>query len=263
MIGSSSTGSACSSASRIACDAGQLEGDLGGVHGVVGAVEQPHAHVLDGIAGEHAGVHRLAHAFLDGGDERARDHAALDLVDELELVASAVVGRLAERLDLDVAVAELAAPAGLLLVAAVRLRAAADRLLVGHARRLQRDLDAEALAQAVDDHLDVHLREAGDDLLAGLLVAVQVDRRILLLQAAQRGEHLLLVAPALGLDRERHHRRGQLQRGHLDRLVARGEPVPGAGLLELGDGADVAGPELLRRARPPCRRTPAAGRCAP
>ena len=94
------------------------------------------------------------------------------------------------------AVAELPAPAGLLLVAAVARGAAADRLLVGHARRLQRHLDAEALAQAVDDHFDVHLREAGHDLLAGLRVAVQVDRRVLLLQAAQRGQHLLLVAAA-------------------------------------------------------------------
>ncbi len=141
--------------------------------------------------------------------------------------------------------------------------AAADRLLVGHARRLQRDLDAEALAQPVDDHLDVHLREPGDDLLAGLLVAVQVDRRVLLLQAPQRGEHLVLVAPALGLDRERHHRRGQLQARHLDRLVARRQPVAGARLLELGDRADVAGPELLHVLAPPCRRTRRAGRSAP
>ena len=32
---------------------------------------------------------------------------------------------------------------------------------------------------------------------------------------------------------------------HLDRLVAVGEPVAGARLLELGDGADVAGAELV------------------
>jgi hypothetical protein len=44
-----------------------------------------------------------------------RDHAALDRVDELE-------ARPRERLDLDVAVAELAAAAGLLLVAPVGLR---------------------------------------------------------------------------------------------------------------------------------------------
>ena len=33
--------------------------------------------------------------------------------------------------------------------------------------------------------------------------------------------------------------------GIVDRLVARGEPVAGPGLLELGDGADVAGAELV------------------
>ena len=206
---------------------------------MVGAVEQPHAHALDRIAGEHARLHRLAHALLDRRDERARDHAALDLVDELEALADR------QRLDLDVAVAELTATARLLLVAPVRARATADRLLVGHARRLERDLDAEAIAKPVDDHFDVHLGEPGHDLLAGLLVAMQVDRRVLLLQATQRGEHLLLVAPALRLDRERHHRRGQLQARHLDRLVARRKPVARAGLLELGHRADVAGPELL------------------
>ena len=91
-----------------------------------------------------------------------------------------------ERLDLDVAVAELAATAGLLLVAAVRLGGPADRLLVGHARRLQVDLGAEPGLEPIDDHLDVDLREPGDDLLAGLRIAMQVDRRVLLLQAAQR-----------------------------------------------------------------------------
>ncbi len=32
----------------------ELESDLGGVDGVVRAVEQAHAHALDGVAGEHA-----------------------------------------------------------------------------------------------------------------------------------------------------------------------------------------------------------------
>ena len=66
------------------------------------------------------------------------------------------------------------------------LARAADRLLVGDARRHQLDLGAEARLQPVDDHLDVDLRQAGDDLLARLLVAVQVDRRVLLLQPPQR-----------------------------------------------------------------------------
>ena len=171
---------------------------------MVGAVVEPHADVLDRVAGDDALLHRLFHALLDRRDEPGRDHAALDRVDELEWAGGIIW---LERLDLDVAVAELAAAAGLLLVAAVRLGRAADRLLVGHPRRLERHLGAEPLLEALDDHLDVDLREPGDDLLAGLRVAVQVDRRILLLQAPQRGEHLVLVALALGLDRERHHRR--------------------------------------------------------
>ena len=81
-----------------------------------GAVEEPHAHALDRVAGDGALLHRLEHALLDRGDEAVRDHAALDRVDELELAAG-------QRLDLDVAVAELAAAAGLLLVAAVGLGA--------------------------------------------------------------------------------------------------------------------------------------------
>ena len=48
------------------------------------AVEQRDPHVLDRIAGDGAGAHRLAHALLDRRDEAARDHAALDRVHELE-----------------------------------------------------------------------------------------------------------------------------------------------------------------------------------
>ena len=53
--------------------------------------------------------------FSTGGNELARDRAAEDLVDELEVAAAR------QRLHRDLAVAELAVAAGLLLVAAVRL----------------------------------------------------------------------------------------------------------------------------------------------
>ena len=161
-------------------------------------------------------------------------------------LSNSKLGAVGQRLDLDVAVAELPAPAGLLLVAPVRLGRPADRLLIGDARRLEGDLGPEARLQPVDHDLDVDLRQPGDDLVAGLRVAVQVDRRVLLLQAAQRGEDLVLVALGLGLDREGHDRLGQRQRGHRDRLVAGGQPIAGARLLELGHGADVARPEGVR-----------------
>ena len=85
------------------------------------------------------------------------------------------------------AVGELAAAARLLLVAGVGLGGLADRLHVGHLRRLQRDLGPEALLHPLDDDLDVDLGQPGDDLLARLRVAVDVERRVLLAQPADRG----------------------------------------------------------------------------
>src|SRR5207237_5779271 len=131
---------------------------------------------------------RVEHALLDRWDDPRGDHPALDRVDELE------AGPRLERLDLDMAVAELAPPAGLLLMATVGLGRLANRLLIWNAGRLQVHLGAEARLQSLDDNLDVHLGETGDDLLAGLRVAVQVDRGVLFLEPAQGGEDLILVA---------------------------------------------------------------------
>ena len=80
------------------------------------AVDEPHPHALDRVAGDGAVRHRLLDPLLDRRDEAAGDRGALDLVDELE--PDAVLGRL----DLDLAVGELAAPARLLLVAGVGAR---------------------------------------------------------------------------------------------------------------------------------------------
>ncbi len=169
----------------------------------------------------------------------------------------------AQRLDLDVAVAELAAAAGLLLVAALRLGRALDRLPVGHARRLQVHLGAEAVLHAVDDHLDVDLREAGDDLLAGLRVAVEVDRRVLLLEAAQRLPIFSSSPFAFGLDRERHHRprhRGQLRAGS----SASWRPARRRSASPSASRRRRCRPARTRRRGPsPCPAARAAGRCAP
>jgi len=131
---------------------------------VVAAVDERHAHALHGRAGKVAVLEGFLDSLVDGGAESLRDDAADDLVDEL--VADAFL----DGLDLDVAVAELAAAAGLLLVAAVRTRPALDRLDVWHARLVQLHLDAEAALRALDGDLDVHLAHAGEQLLPGLRV---------------------------------------------------------------------------------------------
>src|SRR5439155_1326441 len=54
------------------------------VHLVVAAVEELHLQVDHRISGEHAALHRLLDTLADGRDIFLGDHAALDLVDELE-----------------------------------------------------------------------------------------------------------------------------------------------------------------------------------
>ena len=147
---------------------------------MVGAVDEEDADALHRRAGELAVVHRLLDPLVDGRPEALRDHAADDLVHEL--VADVAL----DRLDHDRAVAELAASAGLLLVARVRARLLADRLEIGHARLVQLDVDAEAALRALERDLDVHLAHPGEDLLPGLLVAAQAQRRILLGEPADR-----------------------------------------------------------------------------
>ena len=172
----------------------------------------------------------------------------------LILLTNSRPGAVLAGLDLDLAVGELAAAAGLLLVAGVGRGGLADRLLVGDPRRVQLDLGAEAALHPLDQHLDVDLGQAGDDLLAGLRVAVDVEGRVLLAQPPHRRRRLLLVALRLRLVGERHHRRGQVERRGSEIsswLVA--EDVAGPRLLQLRDRADVAGAELGRPASAPCR----------
>src|SRR5262249_4110190 len=143
--------------------AGDLERHLRGVDGVVRAVDELDTHALHGRAGELPAVHRLLDALVHRRTEPLRDDAADDLVDELVL-------RLRGRRDDDVAVAELPAAPGLLLVAAMRARLLADRLAVRDARRMELDVDAEAPLRALERDLDVHLAHAREDLLPGLRV---------------------------------------------------------------------------------------------
>ena len=63
---------------------------------------------------------------------------------------------------------------------------------------MELDLGPEPALHPVDDHLDVNLCQPRDDLLARLRVAVDVERRVLLLEAADRRGGLLLVALGLG-----------------------------------------------------------------
>ena len=110
---------------------------------------------------------------------------------------------------------------------------------------MQLDLDAEAALKPLDRDLDVDLAHAGEQLLARLRVATEDERRVLLGQPAQRRADLLLVAFRLRRHREAHQRLGKPDLGQLDRVLRVEQQVARHRLLQLRDGADVAGPELV------------------
>ena len=124
---------------------------------------------------------------------KLRGHgAAEDLVDELEAAAAR------EGLDAEPGVAVLAAAARLLLVLALHLGAPLDRLLVGDARRQQRDVDVVLALHALHHHLDVELAHAGDQQLLGLGIEVVVDGGVLLGDAGSAVEILSSSPRVLG-----------------------------------------------------------------
>src|SRR4029078_358357 len=108
--------------------AGDLERHLGRGAGGGRAVDERHPDALYWRARELPVMHRLLDALVHRWAEALWDDTTDDLVDELVLDLGC--GR-----DHDVAVAELAATAGLFLVAPVCARLAADRLAVPHSRR--------------------------------------------------------------------------------------------------------------------------------
>src|SRR6185436_3124796 len=158
---------------------------------------------------------RVLDTFLDRRDELTRNGSAEDVVNELELAAAR------QRLELHLAVAELSMAAGLLLVAAVSLGRSGDGFPVRNPRQLEVHFDAEAALQLCDGDLDVRLTLAGNEQFLGLRIARVVDRRVFFLQPVKRSADLLLVAPALRLDRVRDDRLRKLGAGERkrDRLV--------------------------------------------
>ena len=89
MTGSSSCGLARRAASLNAIEPAILNAISELVDVVVRAEREAGPHVDERVAGEHAALHRLLDAGVDRGDVLARDHAALDLVDELVAAAGA------------------------------------------------------------------------------------------------------------------------------------------------------------------------------
>src|SRR3954451_1659534 len=216
---------------------GDLEGELGRVDLVVGAVGQRHLDVHHRVAGQHAELRGLLAAGVHRRDVLPRDPAAGHL--GLELVAAAVA---AGGLEFEEPPAVVAGAAGLLLVGVLDLLdLAGNRLAVGDLRPADVRLDLELAAHPVDQHLQVQFAHSGDDRLPGLLVGPDLEGRVLLGEPLDRGAQLLLVTLGLRLDGHVDHRRREGHRLEHDRLVLRGQRVAGGGVLQAHHRDDLAG----------------------
>ena len=162
-----------------------------------------------------------------------------DLV--LEDVARARLAGIQANLDLG----ELTAAAGLLRVAHLPVGRTRQRFLVSDLRSARRRFDVELALQPVDDDLEVKLAHAGDDDLAGLLIGLHAERRILRHQLLQADAELLLVGLRLRLDGERDHRFREVHRLEHDRLLLVADRVAGRDRLQPDRRGDVAGVDFL------------------
>ena len=124
-------------------------------------------------------------------------------------------------------------------------------------------LDAEAPLQLGDRHLDVQLALAGEQQLLGLRVARVADASDLPPAAGASRVLILSSSPRLfGSIAYADHRLRELDRREPDRDGLVAEHVVRERVLQLGDGAEIAGLDLRARASASCPGAAADGRGA-
>ena len=203
------------------------------------AIDDGDLDVDDRILGQHALLHGVLDAALDGGQVGTRDGRAAQLVLKDEPAARG------KGLHLDLDVGELAVTAGLLDQAPDAVHGPGDRLAVGHLWRADVGLNLELALEPVDDDLEVQLAHAGEHGLAGLYVLAHAQGRILLYEAVQRCAYPGLVAARGRRDGQLDHRRREGDALEHDGAGRIGEGLSGRGDVEAQHGADVTGPDLF------------------
>ena len=204
---------------------------------MIRAVVHRDANTRERIAGNDTVLHGLLDALVHGGDERARDAAAHDLVHKLVAVTRAVGPN--ERLHTQPAVAVLTGTTGLLLVAALGARRAANGLAIRNTNRHALGGNLGTVLQTVEQHRNLRLAHRGDNRLASLLVAVDAHGRIGLAGLLDKRVELLFVAAILGLNGDAVLRVGELKRRSLD-LAGNRERIARLG-RQFGRHDDIAG----------------------
>src|SRR5215213_8400062 len=140
------------------------ESEFGAVDAVIASVDEADGDV-DDVEAERALTHRFAHAILDRWDPLLRDGPAVNLLLEMKAFPAA------QRTDFDNHVAELAVPAGLLLVSSVLADGFPDRFPVAHGRCVGFHLYAVAPLEAGKHGVEMLLVDALQaDLVIGFVM---------------------------------------------------------------------------------------------
>jgi hypothetical protein len=120
------------------------------------------------------------------------------------------------------------------------LHSVASCLTVSNLRLAHVAVDVELTAQTVDDDLEVQLAHAGDDGLAGLVVGVDLEGRVLLSELGEAHRHLLLLGLGLRLDSNVDDGLCELDGLEHDGVILVAESVAGRRVLEADACNDVA-----------------------
>ena len=204
---------------------------------MIRAVVHSHTNARKRVAGNNAVLHGLLDALVHGGNQRARNTAAYDLVHKLIAIARAVGPN--EWLNAQPAVAILTGTASLLLMATLGTCRAANGLAIRNADRHAFGHDLGAVLKAIEQDRNLCLAHRRNDGLAGLLVAIDAHGRIGLAGLLDKRVELLFVAAILGLNGDAVLRVGELKRRSLD-LAGNRECIARLG-RQLGRHDNVAG----------------------
>ena len=134
--------------------------------------------------------------------------------------------------------------ARLLLVASLHPDRLADGLTVGDTGLLEGDLDAKFALELGNQHIEVLLAQAGDDLLVGFGVGDIGGGEVLLHQPLEALRNLALIRLGLGDNRHREGRGRELGLLKAHHPLGIAQAVAGHDLIELGGNTDIARADL-------------------
>ena len=202
---------------------------------MVSTIEQGCLDVHQRVASEGTVLHCVLNTSVDRRDVFLRNTTTSDLVDKLVsggLALFHLVSSRSVRLQSNNDAGELTRTTGLLLVGVLELLdRLADGLTVSNLRVTDVCFNLELALHAVNQDVEMELAHTADNGLAGFLIQVNSEGRILFSQTLNSGTQLLLVGLGLGLNSNVDNR---IREGHglqNNRSILCTQGVTGGGVL--------------------------------